>query len=129
MAADALIGLDLLRADPRFSDLDGSGYSVVVIDHGIAVDHPFFGPDQNQDGVADRIVFQHDFGDDDPSAQEDNLNGHGTSVASILASQDPAHPGVAPGVTFGGTGYHTSVAFGSGGMSSAGVSGRMRMLR
>ena len=98
MAADALIGLDLLRADPRFSGLDGSGYSVVVIDHGIDLDHPFFGPDQNQDGVADRIVFQHDFGDDDPSAQEDNLNGHGTSVASILASQDPAHPGVAPGV-------------------------------
>jgi subtilisin family serine protease len=96
--ADALVGLDLLRALPRFDGLDGSGYSVVVIDHGIDLDHPFFGPDENQDGVADRIVYQQDFGDDDPVAQEDNANGHGTSVASILASQDPAHPGVAPGV-------------------------------
>jgi subtilisin family serine protease len=98
LAADSLIGLDLLRADPRFADLDGSGYSVVVIDHGIDLDHPFFGPDENQDGVADRIVFQQDYGDDDPVAQEDNSNGHGTSVASILASQDSAHRGVAPGI-------------------------------
>jgi hypothetical protein len=96
--ANALIGLDLLRADPRFEGIDGSGYSVVVIDHGVDLDHSFFGPDANQDGVADRIVYQQDFGDGDLVAQEDSTSGHGTSVTSILASQDPLHPGVAPGV-------------------------------
>jgi Ca2+-binding RTX toxin-like protein len=84
------------RADPRFAGIDGAGYSVVVIDTGIDLDHPFFGPDANGDGIADRIVFQQDFfGANDPSAADGN--GHGTHVAGIVASADPAFPGVAPG--------------------------------
>ncbi|MFN7195446.1 MAG: S8 family serine peptidase, partial [bacterium] len=68
------------RADPRFAGIDGAGYSVVVIDTGIDLDHPFFGPDANGDGIADRIVFQQDFfGANDPSAADGN--GHGTHVA------------------------------------------------
>ena len=56
-----LINLDSFRADLRFDGIDGSGFAVVVLDTGIDLDHPFFGPDSNQDGVADRIVFHHDF--------------------------------------------------------------------
>ncbi|MEX2138202.1 MAG: S8 family serine peptidase [Pirellulales bacterium] len=95
--ANALIGLDLFRLDPRFAGIDGSGYSVVVIDHGADVNHFSFGPDLDSNGVADRIVLQHDFGDNDADAGEDSVIGHGTSVAGIIASQDPTHPGVAPG--------------------------------
>jgi hypothetical protein len=94
--ASALVGLDLFRADPRFAGINGSGYAVVVIDHGADLDHAFFGPDSDQNGVADRIVFQQDFGDGDANAGEDNINGHGTSVTSILGSQDPLHRGIAP---------------------------------
>ncbi|WP_413160026.1 Ig-like domain-containing protein [Capilliphycus salinus ALCB114379] len=34
------------RTDPRFAGIDGSGFSVVVIDTGIDVNHPFFGAGQ-----------------------------------------------------------------------------------
>ncbi len=95
--ASSLIGLDLFRTDPRFFGIDGSGYSVVVIDHGIDLDHSAFGPDADGNGIADRIVLQQDFGDNDANASEDSLFGHGTSVAGIIASQDITVPGVAPG--------------------------------
>ena len=44
-------------------------------------------------------------------------------------ASDGAAPGAAPGVTFAGTGNQTSVSLGSGGVSSAFVSGRILMLR
>jgi subtilisin family serine protease/5-hydroxyisourate hydrolase-like protein (transthyretin family) len=94
--ANQLIGLDALRADARFADLDGHGVSVVVIDTGIDSDHAFFGPDTDGDGVADRIVFQYDFADGDANAGD--LSGHGSHVSSIIASQDNTYPGVAPAV-------------------------------
>ena len=43
--------------DPRFANLDGSGVTTVVIDTGIDLDHSFFGPDANGDGIADRIIY------------------------------------------------------------------------
>jgi hypothetical protein len=95
--ANSLIGLNLFRADPRFAGIDGSGYSVVVIDHGADMDHPFFGPDLDGNGVADRIIAQFDFGDNDANAAEAGSIGHGTAVASVIGSQDAAFPGVAPG--------------------------------
>jgi len=52
-AATDLVNLDALQADARFADADGHGWSVVVIDTGIDLDHPFFGTDANNDGVAD----------------------------------------------------------------------------
>jgi hypothetical protein len=94
--AQQLIGLDVLRTDPRYADLDGRGLSVVVIDTGLDLDHPFFGPDADGDGVADRVVFQYDFAD--RSAHADDPSGHGSHVTSIIASQDSTYPGVAPGV-------------------------------
>jgi len=68
----------------------------VVIDTGLCLNHPFFGPDADGDGVADRIVFQYDFADRDGRAAD--VSGHGSHVTSIIASQDETYPGVAPAV-------------------------------
>lgn len=78
------VGLDRFRSDARFAGIDGRGFSTVIIDTGINARHAAFGADLNQDGVADRITYQYDFGDNDPIANEANL--HGTGVASIASS-------------------------------------------
>ncbi|MEM7336516.1 MAG: S8 family serine peptidase [Chloroflexota bacterium] len=91
-----LINLDDFRADPRFAGIDGSGVAVVVLDTGIDLDDPFFGPDNDNDNVADRIVHHHDFADNDGNATD--VNGHGSNVTSIVASSDAVHTGMAPGV-------------------------------
>ncbi|AFY47683.1 CARDB domain-containing protein,putative collagen-binding protein,Calx-beta domain-containing protein,subtilase family protease [Nostoc sp. PCC 7524] len=95
-SVSSLINLSNFRADPRFTDIDGSGFAVVTIDTGIDLNHPFFGPDLDGNGIADRIVYQHDFGDRDNNASD--LNGHGSHVASIIGSSDNTYTGVAPGV-------------------------------
>ena len=90
-----LINLDAFRADPRFAGINGSGFSSVIIDSGIDLNHPFFGPDSDSDGIADRIVFQYDFsGSNDNDASD--FDGHGSNVASIVASQDATYNGMAP---------------------------------
>ena len=94
-SALAETGVTAARQDPRFANLDGSGVTTVVIDTGIDLDHPFFGPDANGDGIDDRIMFQYDFADGDPNASD--VAGHGSHVASLIGSQDSAYPGVAPG--------------------------------
>ncbi len=91
-----LINLDDFQNDPRFAGVDGSGFAAVILDTGIDLDHPFFGPDLDFNGVADRIVYNQDFTGSDPNAQD--INGHGSNVSSIIASQDITYPGVAPGV-------------------------------
>ncbi len=80
-----LIGLTQLRNDPQFAGLDGSGFSVVVIDTGIDTDHPLLAPN---------YVAGYDFLDDD--SDPDDLNGHGTHVAGTIAATDE-NIGVAPG--------------------------------
>jgi hypothetical protein len=85
-AADRLIRLDQVRSDSRFAGIDGSGYSVAVIDTGIDASHPY---------LNGAVLYQHDYVNNDDVA--DDTAGHGTSVASLIASRDPAHPGVAPG--------------------------------
>ena len=62
-----LIGMGSFRADPDYAGVDGGGYAVVVLDTGIDLDHPFFGPDADSNGVADRIVYQYDFAKGDGS--------------------------------------------------------------
>src|SRR5207247_10320768 len=89
--ADALISLDQYRSDPRFGGTDGHGYAIAVLDTGIDLSNPDFGPDDNGDGIADRIVYAYDFVSSQPYALD--RNGHGTNVASIAAGND----GVAPG--------------------------------
>ena len=51
-------------------------------DHAAAEDEP----QCDGDGQADRIVYQHDFADNDYDASDHN--GHGSNVASIAASSD-----------------------------------------
>ncbi len=94
-AAQRLIGLDALRADARFSGIDGSGVSVVVIDTGIDLDNAFFGPDANHDGIADRILYQYDFANGDTDASD--RNGHGSNIGSLIGAADGAYGGLAPG--------------------------------
>lgn len=90
-----LINLDEFRADTRFSGIDGSGFATVILDTGIDLDHPFFGPDSDGNGVADRIVYHYDFADGDANASD--FNGHGSNVSSIVASSDSQYTGIAPG--------------------------------
>lgn len=94
--AGPLIGLPAFRNDLRYDGIDGSGFSVVVIDTGADLDHPFFGPDLDQNGVADRIVYNASFLGQSGSAEDGH--GHGTHVASIVGSEDATYGGVAPGV-------------------------------
>jgi len=94
--SEPLINMDDFRSDPRFTGVDGSGYAAVILDTGIDLNHPFFGPDGNSDGVADRIVYHYDFADGDADASDNN--GHGSNVSSIVASEDTTYTGMAPAV-------------------------------
>ena len=97
---DQLVDLPLFRADTDFAGIDGRGYSVVVIDSGIDLDHPAFGPDADGDGVGDRIIVHQSFvaGDDSTAeTQGQDAQGHGTHVSGIIAG-GPGFLGVAPGV-------------------------------
>ncbi|MEM1278516.1 MAG: Calx-beta domain-containing protein [Cyanobacteria bacterium P01_H01_bin.152] len=93
-SAGKLINLDDFRQDDRFSSITGKGFTSVIIDTGIDLDHPFFGPDEDGDGVSDRIVYQYDFADNDSDASDQN--GHGSHVASIIGSSDDTYGGIAP---------------------------------
>lgn len=83
------------RNDAYFAGIDGRGFSTVILDTGIDLDHPFFGPDNDGNGIADRIVYSYDWADNDADASDpDN---HGSNVSSIVASQDEFEKGMAPG--------------------------------
>ena len=92
----SLINLDDFRNDGRFAGIDGSGVAVVILDTGIDLDNPFFGPDNNHDNVSDRIVYHWDFADNDNDASD--ANGHGSNVSSIIGSSHATYTGMAPGV-------------------------------
>lgn len=96
--SSSLISLNAFRTDARFTGIDGSGFSIVIIDTGIDLNHPFFGPDANNNGIADRIVYSFDFsGSNDPDASD--TDDHGSNVASIAASSDSTYRGMAPGAS------------------------------
>ncbi|MCK6450564.1 MAG: S8 family serine peptidase, partial [Alphaproteobacteria bacterium] len=81
--SDAVLNLNAFRADSRFAGIDGSGYSVVIIDTGINYSHPYF---------SGHIAYSYDFyGSNDADATD--YGGHGSNVASIAAGSI----GVAPG--------------------------------
>ena len=92
----SLINLDDFRNDGRFAGIDGSGVAVVILDTGIDLDNSFFGPDNNHDNIADRIVYHWDFADNDNDASD--MNGHGSNVSSIIGASDSTYTGMAPGV-------------------------------
>jgi len=89
-----LLNLDSFRSDTRFASIDGTGFASVIIDTGIDLNHPFFGSDANGNGIADRIVYQYDFADNDADASD--RNGHGSHVAGIIGSSDSTYTGIAP---------------------------------
>ena len=94
--SESVINLDDFRKDGRFQHIDGSGYAVVILDTGIDLDHPYFGPDNNNNGIADRIVYSYDFADGDSDASD--RHGHGSNVSSIVGGNYGSYQGVAPGV-------------------------------
>ena len=81
-----LIGLTQLRDDPNFAEIDGSGFSVAIIDTGIDTDHPLLAPN---------YVAGYDFLDND--TDPNHTDGHGTHVAGTVGATDK-NVGVAPGV-------------------------------
>jgi hypothetical protein len=95
LQSNSLIRLTNFRADGRFTGIDGTGFSVAILDTGIDLNHPMFGPDADANGVADRIRYQWDFADNDADASD--VNGHGSNVSSIAAGNDATNSGMAPG--------------------------------
>lgn len=91
-AAFDLIGLTAARADANFSDIDGTGVSVAVIDSGLDRTHPLLAPGY-------RFGVNMTTGSGDPI---DN-NGHGTHVSGTVGARD-ANVGVAPDVGLIGLG-------------------------
>ena len=96
LEAGVVLNLSAFSRDARFAGIDGSGQTVVVIDTGIDLNHPAFGPDTDGNGISDRIIFSRDFTDERDGTANDE-EGHGTNVASIVASSSAAFLGVAPG--------------------------------
>ncbi|MTJ30493.1 S8 family serine peptidase, partial [Aphanizomenon sp. UHCC 0183] len=83
-----LINLDDFWADSRFANIKGQGYTTVIIDTGADLNHPLFGPDNDNNGIADRIIYQYDFADNDNDAGDKNNHGsHITSIASQIAPE------------------------------------------
>ena len=97
LESNSVIGLDAFRTDPRFAGIDGSGWAIAILDTGMDVNHPAFGPDTDGNGVADRIVYQYDFVNNDADASDDD--DHGSNVASIAAASSASLRGVAPGAS------------------------------
>lgn len=76
--------------------LTGQGQTVVIIDSGIAYDHPALGGGL---GTGYRVVGGWDFAEGDANPYDDRPGGlHGTHVAGVVGGADPRYPGVAPGV-------------------------------
>ena len=72
-----LIGLTQLRNDPQFAGIDGSGFSVAIVDTGIDRNHPLIAPN---------YLAGYDFVDDDNEPLD--LIGHGTHVAGTIGARD-----------------------------------------
>ncbi|NCR49683.1 MAG: hypothetical protein GPJ12_12005, partial [Microcystis aeruginosa S11-01] len=85
--ATNLINLDDFWSDSRFTNIKGQGESIVIIDTGADLNHPLFGVDANNNGIADKIIYQYDFADNDADASD--KNNHGSHIASIASQIAP----------------------------------------
>jgi subtilisin family serine protease len=87
---DNLIGASATRA---LYNVDGTGLTAAVIDTGVNYNHEALG---SGFGPGHKVVAGADLADNTSDPLATTIQ-HGTAVAGILASSDPAHPGVAPG--------------------------------
>jgi subtilisin family serine protease len=88
-----LIGLTRLRNDPTFAGIDGSGFSVAILDTGLDADHPL---------IQSNFRAFVDFRNRNPSVVTNpfsafDIDSHGTHVAGTVGSSDE-NIGVAPDV-------------------------------
>ncbi len=86
---DPLIGASAVRTQ---YNVTGQGLTAAVIDTGVNYHDEALG---GGFGPGDKVVAGYDFADNTATLSASST--HGTSVAGLLASSDPAHPGVAPG--------------------------------
>lgn len=84
---DPLLNESIDQIDASIEDVNqtGRGINVSVIDSGIDDDHPDI----------DDVIFEKDFTDDGTT---EDLNGHGTHIAGIIAGSGDEYRGVAPDV-------------------------------
>ncbi len=91
-AFDPVIGASTVQSS---YGVNGSGMAVAVIDTGI---------DSNNPAIGSRVIAAYDFSNPNVAnpPQGSNANStsspHGTGVAGLIGSNNPADPGVAPGV-------------------------------
>lgn len=90
-----LVGLTEFRQTPAYQEIDGRGFSTVIIDTGINLSHPAFGPTITN-GIAERILYTEDLSSSANPTGADT-DGHGSHVSSIVASGSATAPGMAPG--------------------------------
>ncbi|HMB07016.1 MAG TPA: S8 family serine peptidase [Isosphaeraceae bacterium] len=88
---DAIDGASQARAA---YGVDGTGLTVAVIDTGVDYTHEALG---GGFGPGHKVIAGFDFSDGNPDPMPAPSMPHGTAVAGLIASSDPAHPGVAPG--------------------------------
>jgi subtilisin family serine protease len=88
---DAIDGASQARAT---YGVDGTGMTVAVIDTGVDYTHEALG---RGFGPGHKVIAGFDFSDNNPNPMPAPSMPHGTAVAGLIGSSDPAHPGVAPG--------------------------------
>lgn len=79
-------------------NVTGSGMTVAVIDTGVDYNNPSFG---GGFGPGAKVIAGYDFADNSANPMATSSQ-HGTAVAGIIGSSNPADPGVAPGVNIVG---------------------------
>ena len=89
-AFDSLIGAAEARSQ---YGIDGTGMTAAVIDAGVNYNNEALG---GGFGAGQKVVAGYNFVNDTSDPLATGLQ-HGTAVAGLIASSDPAHPGVAPG--------------------------------
>jgi hypothetical protein len=88
----SVIGLDAVQSLYPYR---GTGYTVAILDTGIDYNHPDLG---GGFGAGHRVVDGYNFVNNTANPMDDN--GHGTHVAGIIGSSNPASPGIDPDVHF-----------------------------
>jgi type VI secretion system secreted protein VgrG len=87
---DSIVGASAARSQ---YGVDGTGSTVAVIDAGVNYNNEALGAGF---GPGHKVIAGYDFSDSGADPIASGLQ-HGTSVAGLIASDDPSHLGIAPG--------------------------------